>query len=85
MGNYKVLKNLRPNIEYAEILRKVASKIEFLEEPIASEMVEQIKELSKNVIKQGEEEKIKQENDKREFCIKAMSVIMQNNNNKEER
>ena len=45
MGNYKVLKNLRPNIEYAEILRKVASKIEFLEEPIASEMVEQIKEL----------------------------------------
>ena len=77
MGNYKVLKNLRPNIEYAELLRKVASKIEILEEPIASEMVEQIKELSKNAIKQGEKEKIEKENEKKDFFRTAMNAMVQ--------
>ena len=78
MGTYKVLKNLRPNIEYAEILKDVASKIAVLEESISPEMIEQIKELSKNVIKMGEEEKIKIENDKREICKNAISATMQN-------
>ena len=74
---YKVLKNLRPNIEYAEFLRDVASKIEVLENPISSEMVEQIKELSKSAIKQGKEEKIEFENNKQEICLRAMKVTMQ--------
>ncbi len=73
MEDYKVLKNLRPNREYAELLKDVASKIAILEDPIAPEMVEQIKELSKNTIKLGEEEKIKKEKNKRDFFHRAMN------------
>ena len=86
MGDYKVLKDLQPNREYAELLKDVAAKIAILEEPISSEMIEQIKDLSKKTIKMGEEEKNKKENNKREFCIKAMRAIMQKyDNNQEER
>ena len=67
MENYKTLKKLRPNKEYGELLRNVASKIEILEEPISSEMIEQIKELSERAIKQGKKQKIQKDNDKRNF------------------
>ena len=85
MEDYKVLKDLRPNREYADFLKDVAAKIAILEEPISSEMIEQIKDLSKKTIKMGEEEKNKKENNKREFCIKAMRTIMQKYDNNQEK
>lgn len=83
---YKVLKNLRPNIEYAEFLKDVALKIAVLENPISPEMVEQIKELSKNTIEQGKKEKIEFENNKKKFFQTAMDVEMKKHEeNKEQR
>ena len=77
MEPYKVLKNLRPNKEYADFLREIASKIAVLEEPISPEMIKDIKDLSKNTIKQGEEEKRKYDSNKKEFFKTAMNVSIQ--------
>ncbi len=76
MEHYKVLKNLRPNKQYAELLRDIAAKIAILETPISSEMIEQIKKLSKNAIELGEEEKKEYENNKKNFCITAMNMAI---------
>ncbi len=76
MEDYKVLKDLRPNREYADFLKDVAAKIAILEEPISSEMIEQIKDLSKKAIKMGEEEKIKKENNKRDFFHRAINDVL---------
>ena len=84
--SYKVLKNLRPNTEYAELLKSVALKISALEEPISPEMVEQIKELSKSIIKQGEKEKNEYENNKKDISLRAMHIEKQEcEENKEEK
>ena len=72
MASYKVLKDLHPNKEYAELLRKVASRLETLEEPIDSTMVEQIRSLSESVIEQGSREKEEFEKNKRDFFRKAL-------------
>ena len=83
---YKVLKNLRPNIEYSELLKDVALKIAVLDNPISPEMVEQIKELSKNTIEQGKKEKIEFENNKKEIFQTAMDVeVQRHEENKEQR
>ena len=70
--NSKVLKNLRPNKEYAELLRNIASKIEVLETSISPEIIEQIKGLSQNAIKLGEEEIVEKEKNKMNFFRTAM-------------
>ena len=72
MAPYKVLKDLHPNKEYAELLRKVASRLETLGEPIDSTMVEQIRSLSESVIEQGSREKEEFEANKRDFFRKAL-------------
>lgn len=72
MAPYKVLKDLHPNKEYAELLRSVASRVDTLEEPISDEMIEQIKILSEKVINQGREEKEKAEKIKQNVLKTAM-------------
>ena len=74
--NSKVLKNLRPNKEYAELLRNIASKIEILETSISPEMIEQIKGLSQNAIKLGEEEKVEKEKNEMNFFRTAMKAAI---------